>query len=244
MNKLIFGIAILTAVSAQARVSSALDTTRTADLAEVSTPVRLLGGVQSDMYNPVLSTDGSKLTFSRADYSNLREYDFNDNVTVNIGVTRAQALNYRPDQAAVSVHSEGSELVITEHGTERRLHPVDCAAGYCWASISPDGTKIVFLAAGKGLVVCDMQGNVLSRPGNFEAPVWFGNDYLVVQNATDDGHQIHSSQIVLLKADGSAMQALTKPESMAMTPAASISAGRIVYSTIDGRMYQMNVKLK
>ena len=102
----------------------------------------------------------------------------------------------------------------------------------------------MFFAAGFGIVITDLNGNILSTPGNFEAPVWYGNDHIVAMNATNDGHNYRSSQIVLLSADGTQFQALTKPESMTMNPTASFDAGKIVYATIDGRLYQMNIKLK
>lgn len=220
-----------------------------AQIAEVSTPRPLLKGVQSNIYNPVLSADGTKLIFTQSDYSDLRVYDFTDNVTKKINADRRQGFNARFDGTEVTfkptaVRCDGAKVIITVNGKERSFSPVQCDAGYCWASLSPDGKKVVFLAAGKGLVVMDLNGNILSQPGNYEAPVWFGNDHLVVQNATDDGHQLHSSQILLLTADGSQVQALTKPESMSLSPAASIQANRVVYSTIDGRLYEMEVILK
>lgn len=220
-----------------------------AQIADVSAPRPLLKGVQSNIYNPVLSADGTKLLFSHSDFSDLRMYDFNDNVTVKLAADRREAFDAHFSGTEVtyakpSVRCDGAKVIITVNGKERSFSPVQCDAGYCWASLSPDGKKVVFLAAGKGLVVMDLNGNILSRPGNYEAPVWYGNNHLVVQNATDDGHQLRSSQILLLTADGTTTQALTKPESMAMTPAASIEAGRVVYSTIDGRLYEMNVNLK
>ena len=117
-------------------------------------------------------------------------------------------------------------------------------AGYCWPSLSPDGTKVMFVAAGKGIYITDLKGCILSQPGKYEAPVWYGNNHIVAMNAKDDGHQYMSSQIVLLSADGKQVQDLTKPESMSMNPAAAISANRVVYNTIDGRLYEMTVTLK
>ena len=61
---------------------------------------------------------------------------------------------------------------------------------------------------------------------------------------TDDGHQFESSKLVLLKADGTFVKDLTKPESMAMNPTASAEASRIVYNTIDGRMFVMEINIK
>lgn len=220
-----------------------------AQIAEVSAPQPLLRGVESEMYNPVLSADGSRLLFSHSDFSDLREYDFNNEVTRKVSADRRQAFAAHFEGNTVvfdnpTLRCEGASVVLSANGKETVISPVDCEAGYLWASLSPDGKKVMFLAAGKGIYITDLKGNVLATPGNFEYPVWYGNDNIVVQNATDDGHQYHSSQIVMLSLDGKVRQDLTRPESMSMAPTASAAAGRIVYSTIDGRLYQMNVTLK
>lgn len=148
------------------------------------------------------------------------------------------------DSKSTRVRTEGTQLFIAKNGVEKAYTPVEGSAGYIWSSLSPDGTKVMFFAAGHGIVITDLNGKVLANPGNYETPVWYGNNHIVAMNATNDGHNYRSSQIVIVKADGSEMQALTKPESMTMTPTASFAAGKIVYSTIDGRLYQMNIKLK
>ena len=110
-------------------------------------------------------------------------------------------------------------------------------------SLSPDGNKILFYAGGKGAYVCDLEGNVLASLGRYEAPRWAGNDYVVAESATNDGHQYESCQIMLLKADGSFKYALTKPETMTMNPSASANGSRIAYNTIDGRLFVMDIKI-
>ncbi len=280
-----------------------------AQIATVSTPEPIMQGVHSELFNPVLSADGSKLLFSAEDYSNLRIYDFEsgsatqicsekgagfgaqfaDNNSKVVYIAQTQNINglimrqmrqydikagsntnltaqarfiARPTIDAnniattidgkrrnigkaiqKSVRTEGSTLYITINGKEKAYSPVESQAGYLWESISPDGKKVMFFAAGKGIVITDLNGNILAQPGNFEVPVWYGNDHIVAQNATDDGHQFCSSQIVLLSLDGSQRQDLTRPESMSMTPTASINTNKVVYSTIDGRLYQMIVTL-
>lgn len=264
-----------------------------AQIADVSSPQPLLRGVQSNLYNPVLSADGSRLLFSNADYSNLRMYDFNLGVTVKISedarsgyeatfnddasavtfVTRtapdastpATMTTRRYDVATATVSNDGPQgrrlapaarkvgknsvrtvdnvLYINVNGRETSCSPVDAVA-YLWASLSPDGSKVMFVAAGKGIYVTDLNGNIMSFAGNYEAPVWLGNDCIVAMKATDDGHQYRSSQILLVRPDGSEVQAITRPESMSMFPTASISAGKIVYCTIDGYLYQVDVTLK
>lgn len=216
-----------------------------AQIARVSTPEPILKGQESAMYNPVLSNDGSTLLFSDVDYSNLRSYDMEAGVVKSVKATAEEAMNAQFDKkgeityASPVVSTKGSSIIING----KSYSPVDCYAGYLWESVSPDGTKVMFVAAGVGVIITDLKGNIIARPGNYEAPVWYGNDHIVVQKATDDGHQYQSSQILLLNLDGTESQALTKPESMTFTPAASAEAGKIVYSTIDGRLYQINVEL-
>ncbi len=280
-----------------------------AQIVETSTPKPLLKGVESEMYYPVLSEDGSRLLFTNVNFSGLRMYDYNDNVTITISdearagfdavfTPNADAvyfvaqqtvngLNYRQvkhfdvatgtttavtaqgrdvarpmasnsgvatvvdgkivsrlNKKEVSVRTEGSTLYITSNGVEKAYSPVESHAGYLWASVSPDKTKVLFFAAAKGAFVVDLKGNIISELGNYECPVWYGNDMVVAMNAVDNGYQFSSSQIVIMRADGSELQELTKPESMSMNPTASIQAGKIVYNTIDGRLYEMNITIK
>ena len=219
-----------------------------AQMADVSKPKALLAGVQSNMYNPVLSEDGTKLLFSASDFTDLRMYDFNNNVTVAVEATRQKAFkaHFKANKLSFGTsgaRTDGKSLYITVDGVEKACRPVEGSNGYCWGKMSPDGTKVVFLAAGKGLYVADINGDVIAALGNYSAPVWFGNSHLVGENSTDDGHQYHSSQILLLDLDGNSQQ-LTRPESMSMSPAAAIDANRVVYTTVDGRLYELTVTLK
>ena len=137
--------------------------------------------------------------------------------------------------------TEGSRVHVIVNGEERVFSPVDSWAGYLWASLSPDGKRVAFFAAGKGIVVIDLRGQMLAMLGNYEMPCWYNNDYLVAQNAKDDGHQFTSSQLMLLKADGTWQAELTKPASMSMQP--TCGGGRIVYTTIDGLLYEMRINI-
>jgi hypothetical protein len=137
--------------------------------------------------------------------------------------------------------TEGNRVHVIVDGKERVFSPVDSWAGYLWASLSPDGQRVAFFAAGKGIVVIDLRGQVVAMLGNYEMPCWYDNDYLVAQHATDDGHQFTSSQIMLLKADGTWQAQLNSPESMAMHP--TCGGGKIVYTTIDGLLYEMHINI-
>ena len=158
------------------------------------------------------------------------------------GTLRAPAANYTSsDDIGDAAWTEGSRVHVIVGGEERVFAPVDSWAGYLWASLSPDGKRVAFFAAGKGIVIIDLRGQMLAMLGNYEMPCWYNNDYLVAQNAKDDGHQFTSSQILLLKADGTFKAELTKPASMTMQP--TCGGGRIVYTTIDGLLYEMMINI-
>ena len=146
-----------------------------------------------------------------------------------------------PEVTGNGAWTEGNRVHVMVNGEERVFSPVDSWAGYLWASLSPDGKRVAFFAAGKGIVIIDLRGQMLAMLGNYEMPSWYDNDYLVAQNAKDDGHQFTSSQLVLFKADGTWQAELTKPASMAMLP--TCGGGRIVYTTIDGLLYEMKINI-
>ena len=100
---------------------------------------------------------------------------------------------------------------------------------------------MAFFAAGKGIVIIDLRGQMLAMLGNYEMPCWYNNDYLVAQNAKYDGRQFTSSQILLIKADGTYQAELTTPDSMTMQP--TCGGGKIVYTTIGGQLYEMQINI-
>ena len=141
----------------------------------------------------------------------------------------------------VSVYTTGSQLIVNINGKENRYTPVESYAGYLWSSVSPKGDKIAFFAAGRGIVVTNLQGKVLAELGNYEMPCWYNNDYIVAQNTTDDGYQFTSSQILLLKADGTFSHELTPKTSMTMQP--TCGGGKIAYTTIDGNITMITIDI-
>lgn len=296
MKKFVLMVAAMAALTAQAQI------------VEVQSTSQLLKGVDSDMYYPVISSDGSKLLYTTENFVGLKMYDFNDDVTLKISdaeragldasfsrdgksvyyvtqlmkdgknIRQAKSYNLAAKKElaisaegrvvrkplalkggvmtavdgdisatvknATTVRTEGSVLYIGINGVEKAYTPVESHAGYLWESLSPDGTKVLFFAAGKGIYVTDLNGSILQFLGNYEAPVWYGDNCVVAMNAKHNGYQHISSQIVMMTIDGEKFQELTKPESMTMNPTASYDAGKVVYNTIDGRLYQMNINLK
>ena len=142
----------------------------------------------------------------------------------------------------VYVTNENCELTLHRNGICQKLTPDGAEAHYIWSSVSPDGTKILYNTQ-HGTSICDMQGHKLAYLGHVNAPVWYGNDYVVGHLDLSDDIETVSSVILLAKADGSKVQQLTQKNEIAMYPTASPVTGRIVYNNLNGdvRMMQLNL---
>lgn len=114
---------------------------------------------------------------------------------------------------------------------------------YIWVSLSPDSQKILFTAAGKGTFICDLNGKILATLGYLNSPVWFNNDYVAGMEDKDDGHQVISSKIVLIKVADKTKTEISTNGRIAMYPAASGKANRIAFHYENGEIEMVTVKV-
>ena len=222
---------------------------------------------QSAFY-PILSPDGNRIVYTSENFSGLKSYDFASGKTQII--TTAEGAGFDPMLRSLvgsemcirdsnklmkstgsqisgnyvySIIKEG-KIIVCDGKSTRILRPYgDKVESYLWTAVSPDGSKIVTYAIGVGTVVLDMQGNILAELGDYESPTWYGNDFVAAMKATDDGHQFTSSKIVSLDCNSKQVHDLTSPSEMGMNPSASAEAGRIVYSTVEGKLFMLELNV-
>ncbi len=145
-----------------------------------------------------------------------------------------EALRVDNEDLTLNLYRNGVKTVLTPHGTD---------VNYIWASLSPDKQYILFNTM-RGTAVCDLRGREIINFGKgLDAPVWYGNDYIVGMNDCSDSHQYTASSIVIVSIDGKMRQTLTDPAEFGMYPAVDAVSGRIAYNTLDGdiRMLQLNL---
>lgn len=145
------------------------------------------------------------------------------------------------DESALRVDNENLDLNLYRNGEKVVLKPHG-DVNYIWSSLSPDQTMILFNTK-FGTAVCDLNGKEIINVGNVNAPVWFGNDYIVGMNDQHDGYYFTSSNIVIASVDGSERQELTDPEEMGYYPGVDAKSGRIVYHTEKGQIRLMQLNL-
>lgn len=152
---------------------------------------------------------------------------------VEAPVDASAALRVDNENLDLNLYRNGKKTVLKPHGEEN----------YICASLSPDQTRILFRTK-KGTAICDLNGNELVNLGReINAPVWYGNDYVVGMDSEHDGYYNTSAAIVIASVETKEMQYLTDPADMGIFPNVDAASGRIVYGTEGGdiRMLQLNL---
>ena len=131
-------------------------------------------------------------------------------------------------------------MVLTQGSKTTILTPNGADQAYNWASLSPDGTKILYYVSGKGCYTCNLSGN---NPHfialDCRAPQWYDNQTIIGMHDEDDGKFLTASAIVAYNLQGQ-KQILVNKEHMAIYPYAA--NGKIAFSTANGEIYLMHVK--
>ena len=131
-------------------------------------------------------------------------------------------------------------MVLTRNGLTTTLAPNGSHLSYIWPSISPDGTKLCYYVCGNGCWVSNIDGSNPQYIGHkCQAAQWYDNNTLVAMADEDDGHFVTASRIVAYTLDGK-KQVLTSNSMIAVEPYAA--NGAVVFSTLDGEVFMLNVK--
>ena len=112
---------------------------------------------------------------------------------------------------------------------------------YMWASVSPDGTRVLYFLSTQGCFIANIDG---SNPVYFcllHAPRWYDNNTVVGMFDRDNGHEIYASRLVAVSADGKVKQNLTDDASLALFPSITEAGDKISYTTPAGELFIINI---
>ena len=98
---------------------------------------------------------------------------------------------------SINAYTEKLQLIVERNGDRKVLEPLSKGSRYLWGSLSPDKTKILFTATGKGTYICDLNGKILSEIGYLNAPVWYDDHKIVGMADKDNGDYITAIPTIL-----------------------------------------------
>lgn len=165
---------------------------------------------------------------------------------VTKAVTKPASAVEMPD--GVFVTEEDLKIVVYHYGRRIELDPLKGQHGtwdpqYCWTSLSPDKTKILFHCANNSYI-CDINGKNVINLGEMGCPQWRGNTHVVGHNEDHDGYYLTKGEIIIIGADGKNLQQLTTSSDIKTFPAVSADGSKIAYHTEDGKLFLMTIKEK
>ena len=173
--------------------------------------------------------NGSKIIYSRN--QELLEIKSNDKLSRTVA-------NSFP-----SVMIENSDLVLYRNGERVVLNPKG-EGNYLWASVSPDGSKLLFTFAGQGSFVTDLNGMVLGKFTKAHYPQWSSNgEWILYMRDYDDGEKIIESDLFLSTVDGKKEFKITETNDIhEMYPVWSKSESAVYCNSTEGIIYKIELK--
>ncbi len=149
------------------------------------------------------------------------------------------------DLSTPVVTIEDQKLALYVRGKKMILDPIE-GGSYFWQSLSPDGKKILFTEARHGTYICDLEGNILASLGKANAPQWSPDgQWICYMDDRDNGYFVTSSDIYLVRPDGSGKIALTTTTDIhEMYPQWARHSEKIVVNTEQGKVLVIDFRFE
>lgn len=200
-------------------------------------------------FNPIFSADGSRIIYQTAEVvegllsRDVRAFDLASGISTRLSEMSRGDINLN---AAVGhtdyVVADIKGINVTRNGQTEMIRPIADAHSYIWASLSPDGNRIVFVEPFKGVFVTNLDGTETVRiaaKGDF--PAWAGNNLVTFTESHDDGYVILDSTLRICDLTTGLTVNLT-PADVKVGESSSSANGTVVYSTLAGDIYMINVE--
>lgn len=137
------------------------------------------------------------------------------------------------------ISNSNLKLQLTINGETKQFTPNGDQFSYIWASISPNGERVLYYVSELGCFSCRVDGSDMIKLGNLSAPQWLDDNSVVGMEDYDNGITITSSTIVVKTLDGTE-QTLTGDDMIALYPHVAGKAKKIAFSTLQGDIYIIN----
>ena len=206
-------------------------------------------------YKPEFSADGKNIYYKTHEFKERKKYYSvkknnieGEKETILVSKKRTAKISIPRKKNSkteyLSVKTIDKKIVLKKNSSIKKLTPLgDCF--YIWTSISPDKTKILFNAPGKGgTFVCNLEGEIIKNIGFLNAPKWLNNKWVIGMRDIDDGHQLLESDIyaISLANPEKAFPLTNTKNEIELEPDCS-NNNEIVYYTTKGDIYILEIEL-
>lgn len=210
--------------------------------------VTLLDESAAAGFAPVFSTDSRKVYYRTAVVvdglvsRDVRCVDVLTGRSVRLLEPTRKPLSLQSLDRSTYAVADYDHIDVAVDGNLRSVSPVKDAHSYLWASISPDGRRLLFNEPFEGVFVSDLDGSNARRiapKGDF--PSWIDNGAVAFVVTRDDGYVVTDASITVFDLDTESSVSVTPENVIVSELTSSPATGDVVYSTVGGDMYRMNV---
>lgn len=200
-------------------------------------------------FAPIFNADGSKVFYRTAMLvdgllcHDVRSYD----IAKGSAPVKLQSYSRKApsDLNAVSAKdnyafADYRDIVLCRDGVTTKINPIADAHSYLWASLSPDGSHLLFCEPFEGVFVAKTDGSQPQRiaaKGDF--PAWLSNNMIAFVVTHDDGYVVLDSKLCVVNIASGRTTDITDVDTLVGEAAAA--AGKVVYSDLQGNMYLIQV---
>ena len=132
------------------------------------------------------------------------------------------------------------DIILCHNGVTAKISPLADAHSYLWASLSPDGTRLLFCEPFEGIFIANADGSQPQRiapKGDF--PAWLSDNMIAYVVTHDDGYVVLDSKICVF--DIASAQTIDITDAETLVGEAAAAAGKIVYADLKGNMYLIHI---
>lgn len=196
-------------------------------------------------FQPAFTTDSKSVvyrTVGRIDgltVLDARRYNLNNG-------NRSTISNYSRSTEEAITFTDNTKYALADFNKIRivsgdkslEISPVAEAHSYLWASLSPDGSKLLFCEPFQGVFVADADGSNpvrIAAKGDF--PAWVDNTTVTFVLSHDDGYVILDSSLMAVDLNDMSTTKITSDNML--VGESSAAAGKVVFSTLDGNIFSV-----
>lgn len=201
-------------------------------------------------FEPIFSADGNEITFKTVSYSDgLKQRDVK---CYNMSTERKEQI-IKPSRNIVNVRAlvnktyayakaDDQSISVSVNGEVKEINPIKDGHRYIWSSISPSKGKLLFNEIYSGLYVSELDGTKavhLTMRADF--PCWAGDNFVIALSTKDDGYVVTSAKVIAINVATKEVVELTNDD--ILVAGVTATADKIIYTTEEGEMYVMNIKI-
>ncbi|MDX9773339.1 MAG: hypothetical protein RBT02_07955 [Bacteroidales bacterium] len=135
-------------------------------------------------------------------------------------------------------------MPVIYQGAERKPLMPNGEGFYIWASLSPDGSMILYNYQGRNTYISDTDGKVLYDLGRINAPRWLNDNMVIGMDDRDDGYRITGSELVYYSLTEKKRKVLTNSEERSEMFPFPMGKKKIAFTTDNGEIFIMKVRVR